>query len=310
MNLALVLLTSTVDNVLDRCGYTLGKVASHPLAKAYLPQFEAQQEKCFGVDRARKLLESTIARCRGAEGGADDALDDFVDLFDRTLLILVKNDRTAAIYLLYFGKKTASALKRPILADELATVRAWLPSIHSSLSPAIAVLAAQLMAVLAAADEAVAGSLAAKQALKDFDAIGPKKELIDGFNALCKTVYGELAALPHKHPEAMLPTSFADRFFPHESRSGLASITGLKEIDTLIGSLKEDLTAAEGQKQKILDKAATKAANDERARLAAEVVAGLKAEEEELTRKRKAAEKALDDARKGKGPKLPPDATE
>jgi hypothetical protein len=114
MNLALVLLTSTVDNVLDRCAFILGKLASHSLAKAYLPQFEAQQEKCFAVDRARKLLVSAIARCRGAEGGADDGLDDFVDLFDRTLLILVKNDRTAAIYVLYFGKRPASALKRPI----------------------------------------------------------------------------------------------------------------------------------------------------------------------------------------------------
>jgi hypothetical protein len=165
------------------------------------------------------------------------------------------------------------------------------------------------MAVLATADEAVAGSLAAKQALKDFDGIGPKKALIDGFNALCKTVYGELAALPHQQPDAVLPTSFADRFFPHESRSGLASITSLKEIDTLIGSLKEDLTAAEGQKQKIVDKAAAKAATDERARIAGEALAAAQAAEKETTRKRKEAEKALEDAKKGKGPKVP-DATE
>jgi hypothetical protein len=310
MNLALVLLTSTVDNVLDRCSFILGKLPSHPFAKMYIPQFDLQQEKCFGVDRARKLLESNIARCRGAEGGADDGLDDFVDLFDRTLLILVKNDRTAAIYLLYFGKKTASALKRPILADELATVRAWLPSIQSSPYPAIAALAALLIAVLAIADEAVANSLAAKQALKDFDAIGPKKELIDGFNALCKTVYGELAALPHKNPDAMLPPSFADRFFPHESRSGLASITAMKEIDTLIDSLTENLAAAQGQKQKIVARDVAKAEKKETERLAAEVLAAAQADEKEMTRKRKAAEKALEDARKGKGPKLPPDATE
>ena len=251
-----------------------------------------------------------IAKCRGAEGSADDGLDDFVDVFDRTLLIITKNERTAAIYLLYFGGKTASELKKPILAGELATVRAWLPSIQGSQYPAIAALAPRLIAVIAAADLAIANGLAARQALKDFDAIGPKKELIDGFNALCKTVYGELASLPHKHPEAMLPASFADRFFPHETRTGIASITSLTEIDEVIGSLTKDLAAAEAQKKAITAKDQAKAEKKERERIAAAALASVKEEEKELTRKRKEAEKALKDAKKGKGAKAPPGATE
>jgi hypothetical protein len=200
-------------------------------------------------------------------------------------------------------------LTRPILGDELATVRAWIPSIQSSSAPAIAALAPRLVAVIAAADHAVANLLAAKQALKDFDAIGPKKELIDGFNALCKTVYGELAAMPHKHPEAMLPATFADRFFPHVAHTGVNAITSVTELDALIASLTEDLAEAKARKASVVDKAQKKAEKKENERVAAEALAAAKAVEKETTRKRKEAEKALEDARKGKSPKVP-DATE
>ena len=255
-----------------------------------------------------------ISRCRGAERGADDELDDFVDIFDRTLLIITKNDRSAAIYQLYFGNQTAFEVTRPMLGNQLTTVRAWLPSIQSSPHPAIAALAPRLLALIADADLAVETLRAARQTLKDFDAIGPRKELIDGFNALCKTVHGELAALPHKHPEAMLPATFADRFFPHVAHTGITSITSVTELDTLIGSLTKDLAAAEAQKKTIVARAAAKAEKKETERLAAGVLAAAKEEEKEVTRKRKEAERALKDAKRGKGakspPEMPPDATE
>jgi hypothetical protein len=310
MSVAVLPPTTTVDTVLEWTSFILGKLPSHPLAAVHIPLFEAQQQKCFATHQARTLLEVGIARCRGAERGADDGLDDFVDVFDRTLLIITKNDRTAAIYQLYFGNQTASELARPMLGDQLTTVRAWLPSIQSSQHPAITALAPRLLALVADADLAVETLRAARQALKDFDVIGPRKELIDGFNALCKTVHGELAALPHKHPEAMLLATFADRFFPHVAHTGITSITSVTEIDMLIGSLTKDLAAAEAQKKTIVARAAAKAEKKETERLAAGTLAAAKEEEKEVTRKRKEAERALKDAKRGKGPKAPPDVTE
>jgi len=314
MSVAVLPPTTTVDTVLEWTSFISGELPSHPLAAVYIPLFDAQQEKCFVVHQARTLLKVAISRCRGAERGADDGLDDFIDVFDRTLLIITKNDRDAAIYQLYFALKTASELARPILGDELATVRAWLPSIQSSLYPAIVALAPRLVDLIAAADIAVANLVVARQALKELDAIGAKKDLLDGFNALCKTVHGELAAMPHKHPEAMLPATFADRFFPHVAHTGITTITSMTEIDGVIDSLTEDLAAARAHKKTLGDKAAKKAEKKETERLARAALAAVKEEEREVTRKRREAEKAFEDAKKGKSakalPETPPDATE
>ncbi len=299
-----------METVLEWNSFILGKLPSHPLAAVHIPSFEAQQQKCFATHQARTLVEVSIARCRGAERGADDGLDDFVDVVDRTLLIITRNDRAAPIYLHYFGQKSASELTRPILASELTTVRAWLPSIQSSPHPTLASLAPRLSALVSDADIAITNHLAARQALKDFDAIGPRKELIDGFNALCKTVHGELAALPHKQPEAMLPATFADRFFPHVAHTGITSITSVTEIDTQIGSLTKDLAAAEAHKKTIEARAKAKSEKKAKEQRAAEALAATRAEEKEATRKRKAAESALKDVKRGKGTKAPPDVTE
>ena len=74
-------------------------------------------------------------------------------------------------------------------------------------------------------------------------------------------------------------SGFADRFFPHETRSGVASITSTTEIDTLIGSLTKDLAAAEAQKKTIAVRAAAKAEKKETERRAAEVLAAAKESE-------------------------------
>ncbi len=133
--------------------------------------------------------------------------------------------------------------------------------------------------------------------------------MIDSFNALYKTVHEELAAPPHKQPEepeAMLPATFAGRFFPHVTHTGITSITSATELDTLIGSLTKDLAAAEAQKKTLTARAAAKAEKKETERVAAGVLAAAK----EVTRKRKEAEKGLEDAKSGKGAKAPPDVAE
>jgi hypothetical protein len=89
-----------------------------------------------------------------------------------------------------------------------------------------------------------------------------------------------------------------------------SSITSVTELDALIGSLTKDLAAAEAQKKAVVARAAAKAEKRETERLAAGALAAAKNEEKEVTRKRKEAEKALEDAKRGKGAKTPPNATE
>lgn len=261
---------TTFDVVLGEGSFTVGELQSHPLAAPFTAQFDAFLASWAITNAARTALLIALGKAEGAVYGADDALDDFVDLLDRTLLIATKNDRKAALYLLYFAIKTANLLKRPILGDELATVRAWIPSLQGSPTAAIAALAPVLVGLVAAADTAVAQRTAAEQALKEFDTVGGKKTLIDAFNTLRQTVYGQLAALPHQHPDAMLPATFADRFFRHTSHKGITALTNAKDVQSKIDALKSELAAAEAHlatlaaatEKKLADKAAEKVKAD------------------------------------------------
>ncbi len=308
MPLSVIALEATLSDILDANSYTLGELSSHPLAVPYVTKFDAFQTDWFTTNTARIQLEIAAGKAQGAVAGADSALDDFVDTLDRTVLIAVKNDRTAPLYQLYFGLKAPSLLKRPILSDELTTCRAWIPSLQASPLAPVAALAPTLVTVVAAADAAVAQKLAADQAVKDFDTIGAKKALIDEYNALRKTAYGELAAMPHQNPTAMLPASFADRFFPHDAHTGVTSLTNPKDVQAKIDALNQDLATAQGHLGDLTTKAATKAAQKKAEADAATVLAQAKKDEAAARQKTKDAEKAAKDAKKKPPPAAPPAA--
>ena len=247
---------ASLDTILNECSYTLGELQSHALAAPLTPQFDAFQTTWFTAHTARTMLVIAVGKGDGAVAGADDGLDDFVDTLDRTLLIATKNDRKAPLYQLYFGLKTPNLTKRPILGTELATVREFIPSLQTSSTTALAALAPQLVALVAAADAAVTQRNAAVQALKDYDAVGGKKTLIDAFNALRQSVYGTLAAIPHQNPGAMLPGTFADRFFRHETHKGITAMTNPSDVKLKIESLQKETAAAEAHLKTLDDAAA------------------------------------------------------
>jgi hypothetical protein len=311
MALATVEPTDSLSSVLSRNSFILGELASHPLAAVYSPQFDAFQGDWFVTFSARTLLEIAVDKARGAEEGADDALDDFVDIFDRTLLIAVKNDREAGVYLMFFGNKPAHLLKRPILADELATCKSWIPTLQlPEVPPSVAALAPQLIAVCAAADVAVGQRVAAEQALKAFDTIGGKKTLIDAFNALCKSVHGDLNALPFQKANLslMLPKNFGDRFFPHQSHGGVTALTNPKDVQKVLDGLKVDTQIAQDHLDSLNAKAELKAAQKKAKEEADALVAIAKKEAADAKQKLKDAEKAAKDAKKNPPPPPAPPA--
>ena len=298
MPLAVVPLATSFTAVLERNSHVLGELPSHTLAAPYVPQFDAFQVTWFDAFTARTLLQIAADKAQGAVSGADDALDDFVDTLDRNLLIIVKNDRAAPLYQLYFGLKAAHLLKHPILSDELVTCRAWIPSLQTSTAAALAALGPLLVSVVAAADAAVAQKVATDQAVKDFETIGGKKTLIDAFNALCKSVYGELAAMPHQKPAAMLPPNFADRFFPHDTHKGITSLTNPKDVQAKIDGWHADVAAAEKHKAELAAKSVAKAAKKVAEQAADAALADAKKEEDAAKQKVKDAAKAAKDAKK------------
>jgi hypothetical protein len=253
-------LTSSFDDLLHENAYTLGRLHSHPLATPLAAPFDAFQTSWTTTDGLRVGLVIAAGKAEGGVGAADDALDDFVDTLDHALLTATKNNRKDPLYQHYFGAKTPSTMKRPILGPELATVRNWIPSLQASPNAALAALASPLQTLVANADAAVTAKAAADQALKDFDTLGPKKGLVDSYNTLRADAYGKLAQLPHANPQASLPATFADRFFLHETRPSVAArhdaATIQAKLDTKkkeAAALEADLAAAKTTEQKHAD---------------------------------------------------------
>jgi hypothetical protein len=297
MSVPLIDPDAPLEFLLEENSHTLGELQAHPLASPYTPKFDAFQADWDKVNGQRIALVIAVGKAQGAVAGADDALNDFVDLLDRTLLIITKNDRAAALYQLYFGAKAPNLLKRPLLGAQLETQRAWIPSIEGSPYPAIAALAPTLKAAVAAADAAALALSLAEQALKDFDTIGAKKALVDAFNALRKTVWGELAALPHQNPAAMLPANFADRFFRHNTHKG-PSLTSIKDVQARVDKLQKDLAAAQ-DRLAALTAAEQQKANLKLAADAADAAAALASKEADASA-RKAKELAKEASAKRK----------
>jgi hypothetical protein len=293
MTAPIIPLSVSLELLLDENSFTLGELPSHPLAAVYIPQFDAFQVTWFNTLSARIALLIAIGKATGGVSAADDALDDFIDVLDRTLLIVTKNDRKAPLYQLYFGLKAANLQKKPILGEELVTVKAWIPSLQGSPVPSLAALAKVLIAAIASADAAVAKLQATKQALKDFDTIGGKKDLIDTFNALRQSVSGDLAAIPHQNPAAMLPATFADRFYRHALNKGITALKDPKAVQTKIDAMSKKITAAQSHMADLKD-AAVKQADAKALEMKDEaVLAQAKVEEAAAKQKRKDLEKQV-----------------
>jgi hypothetical protein len=189
-------------------------------------------------------------------------------------------------------------LKRPVLGAELATVRGFLPSLETSTYPALTALAPQLAALIVNADAAVAQQLAATQALESFDMLGPMKTLIDEDNALRQSVYGKLAAMPHEHPAAMLPPTFADRFFRHETNKGITALRNPDEVQARIDGMMKKVGIATKHRDELLAEAAQKVINKQAVTEKLAALAQSKKEKDEADERFKKLKKEAEAARK------------
>lgn len=221
---------------------------------------------------------------------ADDAIDDFADAFDKTLLRKVKNNREDPLYAYYFGAKRPHALKRPILAGQLSTMRTWITPLKTSSDPDLVAAGTELEAIIANADLAITKQANADEKVKTFRTLGDRKTFIDKFNALREITDGKLGELRHLHPELRLPTDFASRFFKHASRHGQTPAKELTSdaLKLLIANAKEEVAALEAKLTTVL--AAEEAKEQAEAQIEADkaALAAAEAEEKELAAKVKA----------------------
>ena len=203
--------------LLDEACFNHARLEANPLTLPYAADYDAffvEWQKC---NEQEIKLRTAIVRRNAHIISRDDTLNELVDAVQQAVLLSVKNDRKASLYLLYFGSQSASEQKKPILAAQLEKMRGWIPSLTASPIMVLSALGERLVQAVAAADEAIAARLLAEQQNRDFRTIGQRKTLVDSLNGLRKATYGKLSELPHARPELHLPASFAEPFFRHES---------------------------------------------------------------------------------------------
>ena len=292
MTAPILQITMDLNSAGEEIWFSAGQCESHPLAACYVSQFDSIDAAWVTCVTSRYALLKAISRAVGRVHGADNRLDDLVDALHGAVLAAVKNDRTAALYLYFFGALSFVELKRPVLAEELTTIESFLGAIKTSPVPTIAILGPAFEAAVAAGKAAAADLVAAQEALRLFDTIGGKKLLMDSFNALRQQVWGELAVMPHDKPELMLPADFADRVFMHETQRGINSVTSMSEVARRIEVHEKALNAAVVRQSELKAKKDAKAAKKAAQVVANTAVKAAKDEAKVAKQKVKEAEKA------------------
>jgi hypothetical protein len=182
---------------------------------------------------------------------ADAVLNGLVKKLDGALLMLTNKDRAAPRYMLYFGDQRPFEVAAGILGPQLETMRAWIPLLAGSLEATLQAIGDEIKIAVAEADAAVKAKADAESALLVFRTTGERAQLVNQYNALRKSTYGELGKIKHQHPE--LPNDFAETFFRHEGKR-VEDKMSPEQLQTRIEALKAQQAILEKKRQAKLDK--------------------------------------------------------
>lgn len=249
--------------------FTLAALRPSTRASKYVAMMEPLLPEWAKVSAQELLLRDAKTTASAAITAASNQLNPCIDQVAALVLVRTKNKRTHDLYKRYFGSKRPSDLKRPALAEKVAVVRTWVPSLKGSPETELQALGATLEGVVALAGTANAAAVDAGRALLDFRQLGARKALVEKVNQVRKAVYGELSQVPHAEPSQHLPADWADQFFRHDSRDEATVASVTEEITRLQAelsaqqSLRQRLQAqadAEEQQRKEADQAEAAAA--------------------------------------------------
>jgi hypothetical protein len=209
--------------------HTSSLLRAYPFLSAQAEQFEPFHTGWFSLLQVQIALLRARREANARVIGVDNNFDFLCTAISNTMLAENGNNRKDPVYDRFFGKVPASKLKRPVLGEQLDEMRKWEPWLTGpESSTALQAYGAQLATLVTEADEAIRAKREAEQQEADFE-IGARKGFIDRFNAHRQVLYGQLAELPHSHPERNLSSDFAHRFFLRETGSRKLTIPELEE---------------------------------------------------------------------------------
>lgn len=209
--------------------HTSSLLSAYPFLSAQAEQFEPFHAEWFGILQAQIALLRARREADARVINIDNYFDFLCTAISNQMLAENGNNRQDPTYRRYFGTVPASKLKRPVLGEQLDEMRKWVPSLTSPESSlALQASGQQLGARVTEADEALRAQREAEQQEADFE-VGARKAFIDRLNAHRQVLYGQLAELPHSHPEWHLSSDFAHRFFLRETGTRRLTIPELEE---------------------------------------------------------------------------------
>lgn len=227
--------------------FTRGHLVSHPLAAPLVTELDAFRSQLDATLMEELMLTGERFAANAAVEFMDDDLDRLTDAIAALTLIESKNDRGALPYVHYFASQRPSELKRPILGGQLDTMRHWPPSLQAASSKQLQAIGAELAQLVEHADQRTTAQATVGQKIADFRTLGPRKQCVDAFNALRKSLHGKLGEIQHKTPE--LGTGWADSFFRQGSSAERLSV---KELDRRIAAAEVELSAMKKQRDEMV----------------------------------------------------------
>jgi hypothetical protein len=198
-----------------------------------------------------EALEYALALATARILYADSVLNGLVKKLDSALLMITNKDRTALLYVQFFGAQRPFEVAAGVLGPQLEKMRNWVPLLAASPHATLKAIGTEIESAVAMADAAVKAKATAESDLLMFETTGERAQLIDAYNALRKSTYGELGKIKHQHPE--LPNDFADTFFRHESKRAEDRMS-LDQLQTKIDTVAAQLAVLEKKRQAMLEK--------------------------------------------------------
>jgi hypothetical protein len=245
----------SLESILEHQVYTLARTLAHPMTAEIAKPFEQLVGQWWDIDRQETELWIAILKATAKLVAADDTIDDLLGAISRAILTQTAGKTDDPMYTQYYGTKNPSAMKRPVLGDELVTVRKWVPSLKASSEPALATLGTELEAAVAVADQAVTELGAAKQRNAEFRATGARRIHIDAVNVARKAAHGLLSQMPHRPEGKHLPSSFAERFFKRVRTTPQGDAPATAEaLAARITKLEQELQALKTEQAELLTK--------------------------------------------------------
>ena len=130
----------------------LPTIRSHVVYSVQQCCMEPLAQPCAGPMEELLVEYTTISQMEIAFGDAvdkayvqgyvaDRRLNDFAAKVSRAVLLITGDDRSHALYTLFFGKKALFEFRRPMLGAQLEAMRKWVPSLENSEHEALKALA-------------------------------------------------------------------------------------------------------------------------------------------------------------------------